>query len=108
MSTFRLSPDTLRQIRSYANNHLDAAAIGELMNCEPSTIRNICNHHGITLARHRTATPALISTSVDLATPAMDRIRAEAARRGYKPSELIARVAEIVAEDMMFSAILDR
>lgn len=117
--TFRFTPLTLNAIRRHAGARRDAAAIARLMDCEPGTIENICGLHGIELVKIPDGAPPLkrrtgegraeyVTVEVPVESKALLLIRREAARRGVKPSTLIARVAELVATDSMFAAVLDQ
>jgi hypothetical protein len=121
MRSFRFTPLTLNVIRRHAAARRDAASIAKLMNCDQSTVENICNKHGIVLVTMPGAAPPLspykssgggrpnfVMVDVPMGHEALELIRREAARRGVKPATLIARVAEIVAMDSIFAAVLDK
>lgn len=119
--SFRFTPLTLTVIRRHAVARRDAATIAALMNCSQSTIDNICREHGIQLiavsdgapplSPYRSADggrPRFVTIDVPVGVEALELIRIEAARRGVRPSTLIARVSEIVARDGLYAAVLDQ
>lgn len=118
--SFRLTPLTLNVIRRYARGRRDAASIAKLMNCGQGTIEAICNKHGIELVALAGAPPPssyrsaeggnarFVSIDIAIGWEALELIRHEAARRGVKPSTLIARISEIVAADSLYAAVLDQ
>jgi hypothetical protein len=121
MRSFRFTPLTLNIIRRHAGNRRDASTIAGMLNCSPGTIESICNKHGIELVAipdgaaplspYRSADgsrPQFRTIEVPIGLEAFGLIQREAARRGVKASTLIARVAEIVAADKLFSAVLDK
>jgi hypothetical protein len=121
MSGFRFTPLTLGIIRRHAELRRDATTIAGMMNCSSDTIENICKHHGIELVKITDGAPPLSpcrtkdgirpqfrAVDIAIANDAFERIQHEAARRGVRATTLIARVAEIVATDSLFSAVLDK
>lgn len=111
---FRLTPRALDLIRRYARDRLNAERIGRLLNCSAGTIETICNKHGIELAKaddaplKRKLVQPDVVVDVPINAKAMELIRSEALRRGWKASTLISRVAEIVATDQIFGAVIDK
>jgi hypothetical protein len=117
---FRLTPGSLAAIRRYADGRRSAETIARLMNCAAGTIENICRDHGIELVAISDGAPApkayrtrdgrrysCVTLEVAVADEPMETIRREAVRRGVKPATLVARLAEIVATEDLFSAVFD-
>lgn len=133
MKTFRYTILTVNLIRRHAKARHSIASIARLMDCLPSTIETICKKHGIeigagdapspSIAPHaapdvpfvhplldparRRARNNLTGIKLEIANGALGVIEREAARRGTTPSVLIARMAELIAQDGMFAAVLD-
>jgi hypothetical protein len=119
-ASFRFTPRVLNLIRRHAELRRSGATIAKDLNCSEATIETICRQHGIELvgipdgapplSRYRApdGRPSFVTVDVAIGTNAMELIRREAARRGVKATTLIARVAEIVAADQLFAAVLDR
>lgn len=119
MKPFRLNPASLKLIRQYAASRRNAEAIARLVGCSVGTIDNIAREHGIEIMKDDGAPPlaqcrrpaagaGTITLEVPIGSAAMEAIRQEANRRGCKPNTLVSRLAEIVATDRIFSAVLDK
>lgn len=119
MKPFRLTPNSLKLIRRYAADRRNAEAIARLVGCSAGTIENVARKHGIEIMKEDGAPPlaqcrrpaagaGTIVLEVPIGTAAMESIRQEANRRGCKPNTLVSRLAEIVATDKIFSAVLDK
>jgi hypothetical protein len=119
MKPFRLTPESLNRIKKYAADRRSAGAIARLLACSVGTIENIAREHGIDIVKDDGAPPlsrcrptfaggSTIVLEVPIGSAAMEQIRQEANRRGCKPAALVARMAEIVATDKIFAAVLDK
>lgn len=119
MKPFRLTPDSLNLIRRHADGRRNGEAIARLVGCSPGTIDNIAREHGIEIVKEDGAAPlaqcrrpkvgaGIVVLEVPIGSVAMEAIRQEANRRGCKPNTLVSRLAEIVATDRIFSAVLDK
>lgn len=119
--SFRFTPLTLNIIRRHAGMRRNASTIAGMLNCSPSTVEMICRQHGIEMVTIEDGAPPLTpyrapsgvralcrTVEVHVAVEALELIQREAVRRGVKPATLIARVAEIVAQDSLFAAVLDK
>jgi len=119
MTPFRLTPDSLKLIKRYAADRRNAAAIARLVGCSTATVANVARDHGIEIVEHDGAPPlsqcrrpaagaGTIVLEVPIGSAAMEAIRQEANRRGCKPNTLVGRMAEVVATDKIFGAVLDK
>lgn len=116
MSDFRYTPRAVGIIKQHAKT-LAPATIAILMRCPVSTIELICRKHDIEVRESdkvdpppRAAQVRTFSKKIDIDIDATSFIVVanEARRRGTRPKDLIADLVEAIADDHMFSAVLDR
>lgn len=132
MKSFRYTILTVNLIRRHARGGLSASSIARLMECQVSTIEMICRKHEIEFACQpeaaslvpepavgappvhpmldpvrRRARNNLTGMRLEIGGGALTVIEREAARRGTTASILVARMAELIAQDNIFAAVLD-
>lgn len=131
--SFRFTPRALAVIQRHARGRRSASSIAAIMGCETGTIENICRKHGVEISprdgdepehmasrcpltgnvdpllnpNRRRARNNLTAVGIEIAGGALSVIEREAARRGTTSPILIARIAELVAQDGLFLAVLD-
>lgn len=116
MSGFSYNPQTVAIIKRYART-MAPVTIATIMRCPVGTIEAICKKHGIEV-RDSDATvlaPVVLqrkvfkrSVEVQIELAALMILNREARRRGLTQSQMIATLVEQVAEDGLFSVVLDR
>jgi len=57
MTSFRLTPESLRQIRLLARGGKTATQIADLLGCTRGTVESVCDRHGYELVRE----PAVVA-----------------------------------------------
>lgn len=115
MSDFRYTPRTVGIIKAHART-LAPATIAILMRCPVSTIELICRKHDIEVRESDKVEPAPRTDTrafskkidIDLDATCFMVVANEAKRRGTRPKDLIAELVEAIADDCMFSAVLDQ
>jgi hypothetical protein len=115
MTDFRYTPRTVGMIKLHART-MAPATIATIMRCPTSTIELICRKHGIDMrAEDCVALPAKVERGllkhVEIYVDGLSLhvVANEARRRGIPTCDLIARrLVEAIAEDHVFSAVLDR
>lgn len=116
MTDFRYTPRTVGIIKAHART-LAPATIAVLMRCPVSTIELICRKHDIEVRESDKVEPAprapdirTFSKKIDIDIDAtcFMVVANEARRRGTRPKDLIADLVEAIADDCMFSAVLDQ
>jgi hypothetical protein len=115
--SFRYTAKAVAQIREFARRRMDAVRIADKMKCRAATVENICRKHSIPLVTLPDGAPPVsvqpgkrvryAMVDVPIARDLLEKILAEANRRGTKPQHLIGRLAEVVARDDLFSAVFD-
>jgi len=116
MTGFRYTPRTVGIIKQHART-LTPATIAILMRCPVSTIELICKKHDIEVRESDKVEPAPRAADtrtfpkkidIDIDAASFIVVTNEARRRGTRPKDLIADLIEAIADDCMFSAVLDK
>ena len=116
MSDFRYTKETVGVIRLHAKT-MSAATIATIMRCSVGTVELICRRHDIEMRDSDRVEPEPSSVAarrlrkqVDIEVDGVSfaLVANEARRRGLTARELMARLIESVADDLLFSAVLDR
>jgi hypothetical protein len=121
MSGFQYTPRTVGMIKLHAKT-MAPPTIATIMRCSVGTVELICRKHGIDILGQDKEAPAP-KTAFERAQDRKYRgthvriyiddislvaVSNEARRRGCIASDLIAQIVEMIADDRMFSAVLDR
>jgi len=116
MTDFRYTPRSVATIKLHART-MSPATISTIMRCSVGTVELICRKHGI---ETRTADKVVpepptraerkkVASSVEICVNdiAFVIIANEARRRHTATRDLIAQMVEAIAEEQLFSAVLD-
>jgi hypothetical protein len=116
MSDFRYTPRTVGIIKLHART-MAPPTIATIMRCPASTIELICRKHGIEMRESDKIEPVppprdrLLKSrrvEIDIECLAFIVLANEARRRGIATRDLIAALIEGIADDHLFSAVLER
>lgn len=108
------TPLLLRRIRRAAGMGLSAERIATQFHREPAFIKGICDLHGISITgveRQQRAVRVLAcdqsTIGVTIASSHLTQLEREAARRGTSAPLLAGQILNLVAQDNLFTAVID-
>jgi hypothetical protein len=117
-----LTKEVMAGIPVLVEQGLNAQAIAERLGCKVSTLKVRCSQARISLRtprpngcgtlapkqprRHRAA--FTLETSLQLSRVAMSRLRQRAAEAGVSEAKLATDLLEVIAQDDLYDAVLDR
>jgi hypothetical protein len=116
MTDFRYTPRTVGMIKLHART-MSPATIAMIMRCSIGTVELICRKHGIETRESDKIEPLPVTCAdrslkrqvdIDLDGVSLHIVANEARRRGVPTRDLIAQLVEAIAEECIFSAVLDR
>ncbi len=117
MSDFRYTPRAVGAIKLHART-MAPATIATIMRCSVGTVELICRKHGIEMRESDVVEMALQTPAarkalskpieIHLDGIALHVVANEARRRGTATRDLISRLIEEIADEHLFSAVLDR
>ena len=117
MTDFHYTPRAVGAIKLHAKT-MAPATIATIMRCSVGTVELICRKHGIEMRESDVVVPApqtpaqckVLSKQVEISLDgvALHVVANEARRRGTATRDLISRLIEEIADEHLFSAVLDR